>query len=84
MLFFHTGYNTLSFKSLNANINGWLGQSYLAGQGEFKVYYNTRRPSSLTLRVVGSQLKYHETENCFMKSKSPTSSDGRNFSLKAS
>ncbi len=71
MLFFHTGYNTLSFKSLNANINGWLGQSYLAGQGEFKVYYNTRRPSSLTLRVVGSQLKYHETEKLFYEIKEP-------------
>ena len=71
MLFFHTGYNTLSFKSLNANINGWLGQSYMAAQGEFKVYYNTRRPSALTLRVVGSQLKYHETEKLFYEIKEP-------------
>lgn len=71
MLFFHTGYNTLSFKSLNANINGWLGQSYMAAQGEFKVYYNTSRPSALTLRVVGSQLKYHETEKLFYEIKEP-------------
>lgn len=71
MLFFHTGYNTLSFKSLNANVNGWLGQSYLAGEGEFKVYYNTRRPSSLALRIVGSQLKYHETEKLFYEIKEP-------------
>ncbi len=71
MLFFHTGYNTLSFKSLNANVNGWLGQSYMAAQGEFKVYYNTRRPSAMTLRVVGSQLKYHETEKLFYEIKEP-------------
>ena len=71
MLFLRTGYNTLSFKSLNADISGWIGQSYLAGMGEFKMYYNTRRPSSFTVRVAASKLKYHETEKLFYEIKEP-------------
>lgn len=71
MLFFHAGYNTLSFKSLNADVNAWVGQSYLAGEGAFNVYFNTRHPSVLTLRVVGSRLKYHETEKLFYELKDP-------------
>lgn len=71
MLFFHTGYNTLSFRSLNVNVNGWLGQSYMAGEGEFKMFYNTHHPSALAMRIVGSQLKYHETEKLFYEVKEP-------------
>ncbi|MDE6371515.1 MAG: patatin-like phospholipase family protein, partial [Duncaniella sp.] len=71
MLFFHTGYHSLGFNSLNANVNAWLGQSYMAAEGEFKWYFNTAVPSAWTVRVVGSRLKYHETEKLFYELKSP-------------
>lgn len=71
MLFFHAGYNTLRFKSLNADINAWVGQSYLAAEGRFRAFFNTYRPSALEMRVVVSRQKYHETEKLFYQIDAP-------------
>ena len=38
MLFFNAGYNRLSFKTLKANVNAWLGQSYMAAEGDFSYF----------------------------------------------
>ena len=71
MLFSNAGYNHLGFNSLNANVNAWLGQSYLAGEGLFNAYFDTSVPSGVSLRVVGSRLKYHETEKLFYEIRDP-------------
>lgn len=71
MLFFNAGYNTLNFKSIRANVNAWLGQSYMAAEGEFSLIFNSIRPSALRLRVVTSQQKYHETEKLFYQIHEP-------------
>ncbi len=71
MLFFHGGYNSLGFKSLNADVNTWLGQSYMAAEGSFKFLFNTYSPSAYTARVVVSQQKYHETEKLFYQVSAP-------------
>lgn len=71
MLFFNAGYNHLGFKSLNTNVNAWLGQSYLAAEGVFNAYFDTSVPSGVSVRVVGSRLKYHETEKLFYEVKDP-------------
>ncbi len=71
MLFFHGGFNTLSFKSLQADLNAWLGQSYMAAEGSFKFLFNTLRPSAFSARAVVSQQKYHETEKLFYQISAP-------------
>ena len=71
MLFFHGGYNPLRFKGLNANVNAWLGQSYLGVEATGAFYYNTYRPSALSLKVVATRRKYHETERLFYEFNSP-------------
>lgn len=71
MLFFHGGYNTLNFNSLHAEVNAWLGQSYVAAEGSFKLLFNTLRPSAYTIRAVISRQKYHETEKLFYQLSAP-------------
>jgi len=71
MLFFNGSYNTLNFRSVKAGMNVWLGQSYLAGEGDFKVIFNTYRPSELMVRMVASRQKYHETEKLFYQIDDP-------------
>ncbi len=71
MLFFHSGYDRLGFNSLNADINAWLGQSYMAAEGAFRFCFNTSHPSAFTARAVVSQQKYHETEKLFYQLSAP-------------
>ncbi len=71
MLFFNAGYNRLSFKTLKANVNAWLGQSYMAAEGDFSYFFDTSRPSALVARVVTSRQKYHETEKLFYQIHEP-------------
>lgn len=71
MLFFNAGYNPLRFKGLDANINAWLGQSYLGVEARGAFYYNTYRPSTLTLRFVATKRSYNETEKLFYEFDSP-------------
>lgn len=71
MLFFNAGYNKLSFKTLRANINAWLGQSYMAANGDFSFIFNSRQPSALVARLVTSRQKYHETEKLFYQIHEP-------------
>lgn len=71
MLFLHGGYNTLSFKGLNADLNLWLGQSYMAADVSARFYFNTRRPSGFVARAVASRTSYHETERLFYEFHAP-------------
>lgn len=71
MLFFNTGYNKLSFRTLRANVNAWLGQSYMAASGDFAFMFNSTRPSAMVARIVSSRQKYHETEKLFYQIHEP-------------
>lgn len=71
MLFFHLGYNPLRFKGLNADVNAWLGQSYLGAEATGSFYYNTHRPTALRLRFVATRRNYHETERLFYQINAP-------------
>lgn len=71
MLFFSAGYNKLGFNSLNAALNAWVGQSYLAASGLFEFYLNTELPSALAVKLVTSQQRFHETERLFYQVNSP-------------
>lgn len=71
MLFFNAGYNTLSFKAIKANFNAWLGQSYMAAEGNFSLKLNTDNPTALVFNVVTFRQKYHETEKLFYQIHEP-------------
>lgn len=71
MLFFNGGYNTLNYRSVKASANAWLGQSYLAAEGDFKLLFNTYRPSELMMRIVASRQRYHETDKLFYQIHDP-------------
>lgn len=71
MLFFNAGYSTLSFKSIDTNISGWIGQSYLAGEANFSYTFNSHIPSAFVLSGVASRFRYHETAKMFYQINDP-------------
>ncbi len=71
MLFFNAGYNTLNYKSIKADLNAWLGQSYLGAEAEFSLIFNSAHPSAFRIRTVASRQKYHETEKLFYQIHDP-------------
>lgn len=72
MLFMSGGYNTLSFNSFDASLNAWIGQSYMAGEMNAKMYMRSAVPSYLKLQVVASRHKFYESENLFYEENMPT------------
>ncbi|MDE6383249.1 MAG: patatin-like phospholipase family protein [Paramuribaculum sp.] len=66
-LFISGGYRTLSFNSLDLRLNGWIGQSYLAGElsGQIKLLRSV--PSAITLDVVASRRKYFPKNSFFFR-----------------
>lgn len=72
MLYLTAGYHTLSFNSLNADVNLWIGQSYSAAEGSARFSLATERPSYLQLTGVLSQLKYYDSELLFYQTKTPS------------
>ncbi|MCM1518163.1 MAG: patatin-like phospholipase family protein [Pseudoflavonifractor sp.] len=72
MIFLSAGYSTLSFNSIDADINGWIGQSYMAGSVNAR--YRLRTPVSSCLKFEGvlSRQKFYESENLFYKDDMPT------------
>ncbi len=73
MLFFSGGYNTMSFNSLDANLNAWIGQSYLAGLINTRINLLTSVPSSLKLRIGAIRQKFYENDHLFFKDNTPVS-----------
>lgn len=73
MLFFSGGYNTMSFNSLDASLNAWIGQSYLAGLLNARINLLTAVPSSLKLRIGATRQKFYENDHIFFKDNTPVS-----------
>ena len=71
MLYLTAGYHTLSFNSLDADVAGWLGQSYYAGLAQAKVSLRTHVPSYLQFQVCGSRRKYYESDVLFSDTDNP-------------
>lgn len=71
MLFFNAGYNTLNFNAIKTNLNAWLGQSYMAIEGDFSLTLNTQRPSAVHVKVVSFRQKFYETEKLFYQIHEP-------------
>lgn len=71
-LYASASYSSLSFRSLDASLAGWLGQSVMAGRFGARMYLHTPLPSALDLEAVVSRTKYYETEHLFYDDKTPT------------
>lgn len=71
MLFLTGGYNTLSFNSMSATANLWVGQSYLAATGELKLLFPSDTPSEWRLQLEATQQKFTESEKLFFEALSP-------------
>lgn len=72
MLFLTGSYSTLSFNSLDAGVNLWIGQSYVAAQGELRLLFPTETPTAWSLQVEASQQKFTEDEKLFFEFNAPT------------
>ena len=72
MLFLSGGYNTLSYNSLDANFNVWIGQSYMAAEADARMFLRTPTPSYFQIEGVASRHKYYENDNLFYEDNIPT------------
>lgn len=66
-LFLTGGYRTLSFNSLDVRLNGWIGQSYLAGQLSGQVKLLRSVPSAITVDLVVSRRKFYPQNSFFFR-----------------
>ncbi len=71
MLFLTGSYNTLSFNSLNAGINLWIGQSYIAALGRMRLLFPTVTPTAWSFEIEASQQKFSESERLFFEFGAP-------------
>lgn len=72
MLFLTGAYKSLSFNSLDAHINGWLGQSYLAAEASAQVRLLKATPTSIQIQAVASRQKYFPRDRFFFQTNEPT------------
>lgn len=72
MLFFSGAFRTLSFHSFDVQLNGWVGQSYMAAALDAKVSLPTRHPSALKILALGSRHKFYQSDKLFFQDNNPT------------
>lgn len=71
-LYARAGFSSLSFSSLNAGVEAWIGQSYMAGQFSGQINLPTHIPSEIRLMAVAARRKYYESEKIFFKDDEPS------------
>ena len=71
-IFLNAAWRTLTFSSLNLKINGWIGQSYMAGMFNGSVNLRTTIPSAAGLTAVVSRQRFYETDHLFYQLKTPS------------
>ncbi|MDE6126365.1 MAG: patatin-like phospholipase family protein, partial [Muribaculaceae bacterium] len=72
MIFLSASFATLKKHSFDARLMGWIGQSYMAGEGRARLYIPSALPSALDLEAVYSRTKYYENDKLFYEDGSPT------------
>lgn len=71
MLFLSAGYSSLSFRSIDACLNGWIGQNYMAGEINSCFMLRSRRPSALSFQAVVWRQRFNENDKLFYQDESP-------------
>lgn len=71
MLFADFGYHALSYNSLDVDLSGWIGQSYMAGRLAATFALRTKIPSYMMMEGVVSREKNYDTDLLFYEAKNP-------------
>lgn len=72
MLYLSAGYNSLTFRSLDASLGAWIGQSYMAAELDACWMLRTRAMSSVGVQAVVWRQKFNENERLFFQDNSPS------------
>ncbi len=65
------GYSRLSFNSLAADVNAWIGQSYMAATLNGRIFLRTGIPTSLAVQGVVSRKRMGEDDRFFFEDSTP-------------
>lgn len=71
MLYLSAGYHAIQHNFLDVNLEGWLGQSYMALYLESSITLPGKAMSRLALQASASRQKYYESEVLFYKLHTP-------------
>ncbi len=63
--------SSLSFRSLDAGVGAWLGQSYMAGAFDGRLYLPSRVPMAVGAEAVVARRRYHESAAAFFDNRVP-------------
>ena len=72
MLYLDLGFHTLSFNSLDVDLQGWIGQAYCAGMLSGRFALRSHTPSYLEFMGVIQRQKYYDSELLFYQTSTPT------------
>lgn len=71
--------SSLSFHSMEAGAQAWIGQSYMAAAADARIYTPTRLPMALGLEAVAWRRKYYESAAAFFDNRLPVYVIGKEF-----
>ena len=72
MVFVTGRYTSMSLKTMDAAIDGWIGQSYMAAAINTRLVLPSHNPTALSLQGVISRRKYFESDKLFFDAAVPT------------
>lgn len=78
-LYLRAGYSSMSFSSVNTDLEAWIGQSYMAGALRGTIYLPTELSSAFNFTAVASRKRYHESEKFFFKDNEPSFVTGHEY-----
>lgn len=71
-LYLTARYSTLSFSSLATRAGIWIGQSYLGGKIDGRLYLRTAIPSAIEIEGVAYRQTFYDSDVLFFEDKKPT------------
>lgn len=71
-IYLSADYSTMSFRSLNTSLRGWVGQSTMAGRLSGRLYLHTALPSAIGAEIVAERRRFFETDQMFFDAQQPT------------
>lgn len=70
-IFASANVSSMAYRSSEATLMAWLGQSYIAAQFDGRIYTNRKNPSAFGMEAVYSRQKYYENDKLFYDDSSP-------------
>ena len=72
MAFLSARYTSMSLKSMDASLDAWIGQSYMAASLNTRLVLPSRTPTAFSVQAVASRRKYYESDKLFFDAAVPT------------